>query len=546
MTRTLCSGIRLGSKNTINIEEMTNDFFGKKPNILIDEQRVVFGTSGHRGTTSNTSFTQSHVVAITQAIVDYRKQAGITGPVFVGKDTHLLSELSFQTILSVLIKSGCSVHIDVFSSRTPTPAVSRAIIRHNRKNTGKADGILVTPSHNPPEDGGIKYNPPHGGPAGSEATKFIEQRANELLKGDFNPNDYMMKDKPYTSTLLKPVDICVSYVEDLIKAIDIQAIKDSGVRIAVDPMGGAACHYWQVIKNIYGLNIKIVNPVTDPHFAFIPPDEDGVIRMDCSSRFSMRNLISFMENCEYDIGVANDPDGDRHGIVLPGDGLVSPNLFLAIAAKYLIKHRPGWPSDSGVGKTVVTSDLLSKVAAEHDCFIDDTPVGFKWFVDRLYNGELVFAGEESSGGTFSEMNGECWTTDKDGILLCLLAAEIIAKTGMTPVEYGKSEGITSPHYIRKTYPISPEKVAALKSISPDMFYNKTIAGGTVIDAFNEAPSKEGGPIGGVKVRLSNGWFAARPSGTEPVYKIYAESSLDEVHCKQLIIEAANVIESLIP
>jgi|TARA_B110000196_G_C21152110_1_gene670446 phosphoglucomutase len=543
MTRTLYSGTRLQSNKTIDIDTITDEFFAKKPNMSISQQCVKFGTSGHRGKTGNTSFTLDHVVAITQAIVDYRKQAGITGPIFVGKDTHLLSELSFQAVLSVLIKGGCVVHIDMYSSHTPTPAVSRAIIRHNRVNNEHADGILITPSHNPPEDGGIKYNPPHGGPAGAEATSFIEQRANELLENDFEPTKYMMQEKPYTSPLLKPVDICVAYVEDLARAIDIEAIKKSGVRIAVDPMGGAACHYWQVIKNVYGLNIKIVNPVTDPLFSFIPPDEDGVIRMDCSSRFSMQNLISFMENAEHDVGVANDPDGDRHGIVLPGDGLVSPNLFLAIAAKYLIKHRPDWPTSSGIGKTVVTSDLLSKVADEHDYFVDDTPVGFKWFVERLHNGELMFSGEESSGGAFAEMDGACWTTDKDGILLCLLAAEIIAKTGMTPIEYGKSEGLVSPNYIRKTYPISADKMALLKAIAPSMFYNKTIAGGTVIDAFSEAPSKQGGAIGGVKVRLDNGWFAIRPSGTEPVYKIYAESSLNTSHSEQLIKEVSKMIES---
>lgn len=546
MTLPLYSGIRLEPVKTINIDAITEAFFTKKPDTAIPEQRVKFGTSGHRGITENASFTIDHVVAITQAVVEYRQMAGITGPVFVGKDTHILSELSHQIVLSVLLNGGCEVHIDKYASYTPTPAISRAIIQHNRQHDSQADGIIITPSHNPPEDGGIKYNPPHGGPAEAEATSFIERRANELLESDFKRGDYMLDDKPYNSPLLKPVDICVAYVEDLASAIDMSAIKESGVRIAVDPMGGAAGHYWQVIKNIHGLNIKVVNPVTDPHFAFIPPDEDGVVRMDCSSKFSMQQLIAFMENREHDIGVANDPDGDRHGIVLPGHGLVSPNLFLAIAAKYLMTHRPDWPRNAGIGKTVVTSDLLNQVADEHGYFVDDTPVGFKWFVDGLHNNELMFAGEESSGGAFAEMDGSCWTTDKDGILLCLLGVEIMAKTGMTPLEYGKSVGLVTPHYIRKTYPISPEKISALKVISPIMFREKVIAGSIVKQAFTEAPSKKGGAIGGVKVRLANGWFAARPSGTEPVYKIYAESTVSKKHCEQLIEEAASMIESLLP
>lgn len=542
----LYSGIRLEPVKTIDIDVITKDFFTKIPDPLILEQRVKFGTSGHRGISSDASFTMRHVVAITQAVVEYRRMAGITGPIFVGNDTHILSILSLQVVLSVLLRAGCEVHIDKYAVYTPTPAISRAIIRHNREHSHQADGLIITPSHNPPEDGDIKYNPTHGGPAGTEATAFIERRANEILESKAEPSIFMLADKPHTSPLLKAVDICVGYVEDLSKVIDIQTIKESGVRLAVDPMGGASGHYWQVIKNIYGLNIKIVNPVTDPHFAFIPPDEDGIVRMDCSSAFSMASLIEYMKQHKQDIGVANDPDGDRHGIVLPGHGLISPNLFLAIAANYLITHRANWTRNAGIGKTVVTSDIISQVAKQHSYFVDDTPVGFKWFVNGLHSSELMFAGEESSGATFADMNGDCWTTDKDGILLCLLAAEIMAKTGMTILEYGESIGLSAPHYVRKTYPISPEKIAALKGITPEMFKGKVIAGGRVEQAFTEAPGRRGAHIGGVKVRLDNGWFAFRPSGTEPVYKIYAESTLSRKHRDQLVEEVNRIIEYMLP
>ncbi|MBK8014946.1 MAG: alpha-D-glucose phosphate-specific phosphoglucomutase [Deltaproteobacteria bacterium] len=534
----------------VDVPKLVSAYYTLSPDPHEAGQRVAFGTSGHRGSAFHHSFNEAHILAITQAICDYRQSQGYTGPLFLGKDTHALSEPALRTALEVLAANRVSVMIDDRDGYTPTPTVSHAILAYNRGPSGhpggargaSADGIVITPSHNPPEDGGFKYNPPNGGPADGSVTKVIEARANTLLEQGNREVRRVSLSKALAQDTTHRHDYMGPYVADLGHAIDMDAISNSGLRIGVDPMGGSGLAYWPLIAERYGLDITVVNPDPDPTFSFMRVDKDGRIRMDCSSPYAMAGLIAMKDR--YDIAFGNDADYDRHGIVAPSVGLLNPNHYLAVAIHYLFSHRPEWPSTAAVGKTLVSSSIIDRITLALGRRVAEVPVGFKWFVDGLFQGTYGFAGEESAGASFLRKDGTVWTTDKDGILLDLLAAEITAKTKKDPgLHY---EALTSkfgaPIYERIDAPASTEEKKRLESLTGSDVDASTLAGEPILQKLTEAPA--GGRIGGLKVTTENGWFAARPSGTEAVYKIYAESFRGPDHLAAIQREAKDIVSKV--
>lgn len=529
----------------INTDQLIADYYDKQPNCDDKTQLVSFGTSGHRGTSKNGTFTESHIVAITQALVEYRQSKGITGPIYLGKDTHALSAPAERSALEVLAAHGIETVIQNGNGFTPTPTISHAILCHNHGKTEKlADGIVITPSHNPPDDGGFKYNPPNGGPADTDITGWVQNRANELLKA----GNAGVKRVSYESAIKAPSttskDFARAYIDDLKNVVDMDVIKKAGLKIGVDPLGGAGVGYWQPIAETYGLNITVVNPHVDPRFAFMTVDHDGKIRMDCSSPYAMESLVKLKD--KFDIAFGNDPDTDRHGIVTKSSGLMNPNHYLAVAIQYLFQNRPGWPAGAGVGKTCVSSQMIDCVAKSIGRKLVEVPVGFKWFVDGLFTGTLGFGGEESAGASFLRMNGGAWSTDKDGIILALLSAEITAKTGRDPgVHYQELvKEFGDRRYTRIDQPISNDEKERFKSLTPDKITSTTLAGEPITAKFSEAPGNHK-PIGGVKVTTESGWFAARPSGTEAIYKLYAESFKSDDHLNQIVTAAKELVSSVL-
>ncbi|MDR6982776.1 phosphoglucomutase [Rheinheimera pacifica] len=526
-----------------NISRLMTAYYVLEPDVHTQpEHKVSFGTSGHRGSALNCSFNEPHVLAICQAVADYRKKNAITGPLFLGKDTHALSEAAFASALEVLIANKIQVCIQSDLGYTPTPVISHAILTQNKGATGQlADGIVITPSHNPPQDGGIKYNPPHGGPADTDVTNWIEQRANELLAKDLEGVKMMPYALALQSGYCQHIDYIQHYVDDLENVIDMAAIAKAGIKIGVDPLGGSGIAYWPRIAERYGLNISVVNDKIDPAFAFMPLDKDGQIRMDCSSAYAMANLIQLKD--QFDIAIGNDPDFDRHGIVTRSGGLMNPNHYLAVAINYLLANRPDWAAELAIGKTLVSSALIDRVVAARGRNLLEVPVGFKWFVEGLHNGSVAFGGEESAGASFLRFDGSAWSTDKDGIILGLLAAEMLAKTGVDP--YQQYQALTrelgSPLYRRLDAPASSEQKAALKKLDVKSVKQTTLAGDDILAVLTKAPGNNA-DIGGVKVVTRNGWFAARPSGTENSYKIYLESFVDQGHLLQLEHDAKAFVE----
>lgn len=515
----------------------------EKPDPSQPGHRVAFGTSGHRGCALLHSFNEAHIHAIAQAIVEYRQQAGITGPLFLGMDTHALSAPAQRSVLEVLAAHRVTVHFQQNGGYTPTPVISRAILAHNAPPAQvQADGIIITPSHNPPRDGGIKYNPPHGGPADTQITAWIERRANELLA----TGNRDVKHISYTEALAAPTtiatDLMIPYIACLDQVIDMAAIARSGLRIGVDPMGGAAVDYWRAIAQHYGISITVTNPNVDPTFGFMTLDHDGKIRMDCSSPYAMASLVALKEG--FDIAWGNDADVDRHGIVTPSTGLMNPNHYLAVAIDYLLAHRPNWPRAASVGKTVVSSGLIDRVVAHHGRRLFEVPVGFKWFSDGLLQGTVCFGGEESAGASFLSKDGSAWSTDKDGILLGLLAAEITAVTGKDPGQHylTLAAQFGTPYYQRIDAPATPQEKTAFKRLTPENIQAQTLAGEAITERLTRAAGNQA-DIGGLKVSTANGWFAARPSGTEDIYKIYAESFMSEAHLQQLVTEAKAIVST---
>ncbi|SEC52588.1 phosphoglucomutase [Streptomyces sp. 3213] len=535
------AGEQARAEDLVDVARLVTAYYALHPDPAEPGQRVAFGTSGHRGSSLNTAFNEDHIAATSQAICEYRSGQGTDGPLFLGADTHALSEPAQVTALEVFAANEVTVLIDSADGYTPTPAVSHAILTHNRGRTsGLADGVVVTPSHNPPADGGFKYNPPNGGPAGSEITSWIQDRANEIIAGG-------MKDVrriPYTQALAAPgtgrYDFLGTYVADLPSVLDLDAIRTAGVRIGADPLGGASVAYWGRIAEEHRLDLTVVNPLTDPTWRFMTLDWDGKIRMDCSSPYAMASLIA--QRDRFDIATGNDADSDRHGIVTPDAGLMNPNHYLAVAISYLYAHREQWPADAGVGKTLVSSSMIDRVAADLGRRLVEVPVGFKWFVDGLVDGSLGFGGEESAGASFLRRDGSVWTTDKDGIILALLASEITAVTGKTPSQHyaGLTDRFGTPAYARIDAPANREEKALLAKLSPAQVTADTLAGEPVTGVLTEAPGN-GAALGGIKVTTANAWFAARPSGTEDVYKIYAESFLGPDHLGQVQEEAKAVV-----
>lgn len=527
----------------IDVAALERGYHDRHPDPAVPAERVSFGTSGHRGTPGNGSFTADHIRAITQAICEYRVRAGITGPLFVGKDTHALSRAAERTALEVLEAQGVEVVVQRDDGYTPTPVVSHAILMWNAaKETGDgrrglADGIVITPSHNPPEDGGFKYNPPNGGPADTDVTGWIQDRANQLLIDSARAT-------PRDRTSARQADFVAAYVDDLATAIDFDAIRGARLRIGVDPMGGASLAAWGAIRDRYGLDLTIVNDRVDPRFAFMTVDHDGRIRMDCSSPAAMASLVGLKDR--FDIACGNDPDADRHGIVTPSAGLMNPNHYLAVAIHYLLGHRPGWPIHAVVGKTLVSSAIIDRVVAAAGRTLLEVPVGFKWFTPGLFDGTVCFGGEESAGASFLRRDGRVWTTDKDGILLCLLAAEITAVTGRDPGEHYRD--LTARHgaplYTRIDTPCTPAEKAGFKRLTPEAVSAPSLAGDPITARLTTAAGN-GAPIGGLKVTTANGWFAARPSGTENVYKLYAESFRDAAHLARIVVEAKAILSGVL-
>ncbi len=528
----------------INIPRLIADYYTLAPDPHVPGQLVAFGTSGHRGCAFKTSFNEAHILAIAQAVCEHRKAKGVDGPLFVGIDTHALSEPALRTTLEVLAAAGVDCCFQRGFGHTPTPVVSHAVLTYNRGRTsGLADGIVITPSHNPPEDGGIKYNPPHGGPAGTDVTGWIEKRANSLLAAPGQVRRIALS-TALRQGLCREHDFIRPYVLDLGSAIDMDAIRGSGISIGVDPLGGAGHAYWEPIAEQYGLNISVVSTVLDPAFMFMSLDKDGKIRMDCSSAHAMAKLIAMKDS--FSIAFANDPDADRHGIVTAGHGLMNPNHYLAVAIDYLLAHRPGWPGASQVGKTLVTSSMVDRVVAAHGRMVREVPVGFKWFVDDLLAGTCCFGGEESAGASFLRRDGTVWTTDKDGILLNLLAAEITAVTGRDPgdlyLDLERRHGC--PLYERLQAPADMAQKKLLASLRPEQIVSSELAGEPILAKITHAPGN-GASIGGLKVVTENGWFAARPSGTEDMYKIYVESFLGREHLERIKAEAQSMVDGVL-
>jgi phosphoglucomutase len=533
-------------EDLVDLSHLVTEYYTREPDLSDPGQRVAFGTSGHRGSSLTGAFTQSHIVAITQAICEYRAAQGTDGPLFLGRDTHGLSEPAWVSALEVLAANEVTVLVDADSRYTPTPAVSHAILRHNsgrQTGSGLADGIVVTPSHNPPSDGGFKYIPPHGGPADTDATSWIAGRANTLLENGLQGVRRVPAARARASSTTSGYDFMGTYVDDLPSVVDVNAIRSAGVRIGADPLGGASVDYWAAIAERYRLDLTVVNPLVDPTWRFMTLDWDGKIRMDCSSPSAMASLVSTMQgDAPYDIATGNDADSDRHGIVTPDGGLMNPNHFLAVAIQYLFGNRAGWGQRAAVGKTLVSSSMIDRVAADLGRRLLEVPVGFKWFVPGLLDGSVGFGGEESAGASFLRRDGSVWTTDKDGILLALLACEIQAVTGRSPSRhYGElTARFGEPAYARVDAPATREQKAALAALSPDDVTATELAGEPITDRLTRAPGNDA-PIGGLKVTTESAWFAARPSGTEDVYKIYAESFRGPEHLAQVQAAAREVV-----
>jgi len=525
----------------VNIPRLITAYYTEKPDANLREQRVSFGTSGHRGTSFKRSFNEVHVVAVAQAIYEYRKMESISGPLYLGMDTHALSEPAFASVLEVLAANGVEVMVDQDGGYTPTPVISHAILTYNRgRSAGLADGIVITPSHNPPEDGGIKYNPPHGGPADTLVTKWIEDRANALMKVDLHGVARIPYARARRAATTKPHDYLGNYIGALAQIIDMEVLRSAGLKLGIDPLGGSGVAYWQPIAERYGLNIEIVNSAVDPTFRFMPLDWDGKIRMDCSSPYAMANLIALKDR--FDVAFGNDADNDRHGIVTRSAGLMNPNHYLAVSISYLFSNRPDWKPDAGIGKTLVSSSLIDRVAAKQQRKLVEVPVGFKWFVSGLLDGSLGFGGEESAGASFLRRDGSVWTTDKDGIIMDLLAAEMMAKTGCNPGELYQAltKELGEPVYERIDAVATPAQKTILSKLSPDQVQAAELAGDKIVAKLTTAPGN-GASIGGLKVVTEQGWFAARPSGTEDVYKLYAESFRGKDHLKRIQEEAQALI-----
>ena len=527
----------------VNVPRLVSAYYTHTPDASIPEQQVAFGTSGHRGSSLLTSFNEDHILAICQALCEWRRAQHITGPLYAGMDTHALSEPALSTAIEVFAANEMDIFIQAGFGYTPTPVISHAILTYNRGRTsGLADGVVITPSHNPPEDGGFKYNPPSGGPADTQTTRQIQDRANQLLAGGLKEVRRMPLARALKAATTHTYDYVAPYVADLGAVVDLRAVARAGLSIGVDPMGGAALGFWQPIAEAYGLNLQVVNPAIDPTFAFMTVDKDGKIRMDCSSPYAMAGLIGLKDR--FDIAFGNDPDSDRHGIVTPSAGLMNPNHYLAAAIAYLYQHRPGWRADAAIGKTLVSSSMIDRVAGMLGRRLAEVPVGFKWFVDGLLDGSYGFGGEESAGASFLRTDGTAWSTDKDGLILGLLAAEITAVTGQDPAQhYAELEQrFGSPLYERMDAPASPAQKAVLASLSPELVAASELAGEPIVAKLTRAPGNDA-PIGGLKIVAENGWFAARPSGTENIYKIYAESFKGQEHLAAIQAEAQSIVSA---
>ena len=527
----------------VDVADLERQYHEGRPNLDEPSQMVRFGTSGHRGSPLRGSFNEAHILAITQAICDYRRSHGTDGPLYMGKDTHALSGPAQRTALEVLAANDVEIVIQQNDAVTPTPVISRAILVFNRdRKAHLADGIVVTPSHNPPEDGGFKYNPPNGGPADTDVTEWVENRANELLRKRNSGVKRVALSAAMNALRTHQVDFVMPYVEDLRNVVDIPAIRTAGLKLGVDPLGGAARHYWEPINSVYGLDITVVNPKIDPTFSFMTVDHDGQIRMDCSSPYAMARLVGLKDR--YQVAFANDPDSDRHGIVTPSAGLLNPNHFLAVAIRYLLTHRPKWMMNAAVGKTLVSSSMIDKVVEKLGRRLCEVPVGFKWFAPGLFDGSYCFGGEESAGASFLRFDGTVWTTDKDGPIMDLLAAEITAVTGKDPGQHylEMAAEFGTPYYTRIDAPATSDERSRLEKLSPNAVKESNLAGERIIAKLTRAPGNNA-PIGGLKVVAATGWFAARPSGTEDIYKIYAESFRDQAHLDAIVSEAQEIVNN---
>jgi phosphoglucomutase len=525
----------------IDVAKLEADYLGRKPDVADINQLVSFGTSGHRGTPFQGTFTEAHILATTQAICEFRKGKGINGPLFMGMDSHAISAAAQRTALEVLAANGVETFIQRDNNFTPTPSISHAILTYNRgRKDGLADGIVITPSHNPPQDGGFKYNPPNGGPADTDITGWVQNRANELLKAGNKDVKRMAYESAFKAANTHHHDFITPYVETLGEVIDMDAIKAAGVRIGVDPLGGASLPYWEPIQQRYGLDLTLVNTKVDPQFGFMTVDHDGNIRMDCSSPYAMAGLVGLKD--KFSVAFGNDPDADRHGIVTPSAGLLNPNHYLAVAIRYLLTHRPNWKTTSAVGKTLVSSSIIDRVVTDLGRKFTEVPVGFKWFTPGLFDGSVCFGGEESAGASFLRRDGNVWSTDKDGLILGLLAAEICATTGKDPGQHYAeiTEKFGAPSYKRIDAPATPEQKKAFKKLTPEAVQASTLAGEAITAKLTRAPGNNA-DIGGLKVCTENGWFAARPSGTENIYKVYAESFKGSTHLDQIVTEAQEIV-----
>lgn len=535
------AGKKAPAEMLVNVPRLVSAYYTHRPDPQDPAQQVEFGTSGHRGSSLRKSFNETHIAAVSKAIAEYRKAQDITGPLFMGMDTHALSEPALATALEVFAAEKIDVVIQEGRGYTPTPVISHAILSHNRDRKQElADGVVITPSHNPPEDGGFKYNPPHGGPAGTDVTALIEKRANTLMQEGIDKIERVVFEKALNAATTHEYDYIAPYADDLENVVDMEAISSAGLKIGVDPMGGAGVYFWEPVAEKYGLDLEIVNKSVDPAFGFMHVDKDGKIRMDCSSEYAMAGLIGLKDR--FDIAFGNDPDGDRHGIVTKSSGLLNPNHYLSAAVWYLFANRPQWPEDAAVGKTLVSTSMIDRIAAHLGRRLAEVPVGFKWFVDGLLSGACGFGGEESAGASFLRKNGGTWATDKDGIIMNLLAAEIMARLGKDPGElykdledmFGKSS------YKRMDAPATHRQKQILKNLSPDMITAANLAGEPIKQILTRAPANDA-PIGGLKVVAENGWFAARPSGTEEIYKIYAESFKSGAHLENIMEEAQQIV-----
>ncbi len=527
----------------IDVPKLVSAYYDYKPDPDNPSEIVAFGTSGHRGSSLKKSFNEGHVLAISQAICEYRASRGIDGPLYLGMDTHALSQPALVTAVEVFAANEVEIMVQAGRGYTPTPVVSHAILTYNRgRKSGLADGVVITPSHNPPADGGFKYNPPAAGPADAAITAAIEKRANEILRNGLKEVKLLPETQAFRAGTTHEYDYVLPYVNDLKNIIEMEAVASAGLKIGVDPLGGSGIAYWDPIAEVYGLKIEVVNRTVDPTFSFMTVDHDGKVRMDCSSPYAMKELIGLKD--KFDIAFGNDPDYDRHGIVTRSSGLMNPNHYLSVAIDHLFRNRPGWPEKAAVGKTLVSSSMIDRVTKDLDRRLCEVPVGFKWFVDGLLSGEYGFGGEESAGASFLRKDGTVWTTDKDGIIMDLLAAEITALTGSDPGEHYRAleEKFGSPIYERMDAPATPEQKAALKKLSPEAVRATELAGEEIIAKLTRAPGNDA-PIGGLKVVAENGWFAARPSGTEDIYKIYAESFQGKEHLKRIQAEAQEIVNA---